>query len=42
VELTRLAEQDHKIATRADDPNSDAAEVMRWIEGVADTTAWKP
>jgi len=30
------------IAERAGDPNSDEAEVMRWIEGVADTEAWKP
>ncbi len=30
------------IAARANDPNSDEAEVMRWIEGVADTQAWKP
>ncbi len=30
------------IAARADDPDSDEAEVMRWIEDVADIDAWKP
>jgi predicted transcriptional regulator len=30
------------IAARAEDPNSDEAEVMRWIEAVADSEAWKP
>lgn len=29
------------IAERARDPNSDEAEVMRWIEQVADTEGWK-
>jgi hypothetical protein len=28
------------IAERARDPNSDEAEVMRWIEGIADNEAW--
>lgn len=30
------------IAARADDPNSDEAEAMGWIEGVADTEGWRP
>ena len=30
------------IAAHAGDPNSDEAEMMRWIEAVADTEAWKP
>lgn len=28
------------IAERAGDPNSDEAEIMRWIEDVADTDGW--
>ncbi len=28
------------LAEAARDPNSDEAEVMRWIEGVADKEAW--
>lgn len=29
------------IAERTGDPNSDEAEVMHWIEAVADSEAWK-
>lgn len=28
------------VADRARDPNSDEADIMRWIEGAADHTAW--
>src|SRR5271154_6430229 len=32
--------QSQAVAERARDPNSDEAEVMRWIEGVADHEGW--
>ncbi len=28
------------VTARASDPNSDEADIMRWIEGVADYEAW--
>ena len=33
--------QSHLVAEAARDPNSDEAEVMRWIEGAADDAAWR-
>jgi hypothetical protein len=32
--------QSQAVAERARDPNSDEAEIMRWIEGVADHEGW--
>jgi hypothetical protein len=37
---TEAQRQSRLIATRAADPESDEAEVMRWIENVASTDSW--
>ena len=39
--VTEAQRQSQLIAARAADPESDEAEVMRWIEDVASTDSWK-
>ena len=37
---TEARRQSRFVATRAADPGSDEAEVMRWIDDVSDTEGW--
>jgi hypothetical protein len=37
---TAARQQSRQLAERAADPDSDEAEVMRWIEDVSDTDGW--
>lgn len=38
--IVEARRQSRLVAERAADPSSDEAEVMRWIEDVADTKGW--